>query len=147
MFDKEFFLKQMRDGVSVDDLASSIAEVLNEAEKEYNVEQENARQEAERKAAEKAKAEQVQKEKEADAKEIAECISCYMMTYYPKCETMHHWETDDVMHLLDTYAEMADVFNSIFDGHWPSFSARVGGTLGESASAKVNKFLKDFNLL
>lgn len=147
MFDKEFFLKQMRDGANVNDLVSSLTEALNEAEKEYNVEQENARQEAERKAAEKAKAEQVQKEKETDAKEIAECISCYMMTYYPKCETMHHWEASDVMLLLDSYADMATVFNSIFDGHWPSFSARVDGTLGETASAKVHKFLKDFNLL
>lgn len=147
MFDKEYFLKQMRDGVSIDDLASSLAEILNEAEETYKAEEEAKRQEAARIAAEKARAEQVQKEKETDAKEIAECISCYMMTYYPKCETMHHWSADNVMLLLDNYAEMADVFNSIFDGHWPSFTARVDGNLGESASTRVNKFLKDFGLL
>ena len=146
MFDKEFFLKQMRDGVSIDDLASSIAEVLNEAEETYKAEEESKRKEAERIAAEKAKAEQVQKEKEEDAKEIAEYFSCFMQTYHPKCTSLHDWEAKDIISIAEGFAEMAGVFSELLDGHWPSFIMSSHNS-GASANDKVNKFLKDFGLL
>ena len=146
MFDKEYFLKQMRDGTSSEDLAQAIADALTEAEKAYKAEEEAKRKEAERIAAEKAKAEQVQKEKEQDAKEIAECISCYMMTYHPTCTSLHNWEAKDVISIAESFVEMAGVFNELLDGHWPSFILSSNNN-DTSANHKVNKFLKDFGLL
>ena len=108
MFDKNYFLNQLRNGESLDVMAKSIADAMNDAMEVYQVEKEAA-QEAERKAA-------VENKKYELAKQMVHIIQEYGMLVAPDAkEIMDKVTEEDLDVMVKSLDEMFRMMTSMIE--------------------------------
>lgn len=108
MFDKNYFLSQLRNGESMDTMAKSIADAMNDALETYQVEKEAA-QKAERMAA-------IEVKKYELAKQMVHIIQEYGMLIAPEAkEVMDAVTEEDLEAMVRSLDEMFHMMTSMID--------------------------------
>jgi len=108
MFDKNYFLNQLRNGESMDVMAKGIADAMNDALEAYQVEMEAA-QKAERMAA-------IEGKKYELAKQMVHIIQEYGMLIAPEAkEVMDAVTEEDLEAMVKTLDEMFHMMTSMIE--------------------------------
>lgn len=108
MFDKNYFLSQLRNGESMDVMAKGIADAMNDALETYQVEKEAA-QKAERMAA-------IEVKKYELAKQMVHIIQEYGMLIAPEAkEVMDAVTEEDLEAMVRSLDEMFHMMTSMID--------------------------------
>ena len=108
MFDKNYFLNQLRNGESLDDMAKRIADAMNGAMEDYQVEMEAA-QKAKHMAA-------IEGKKYELAKEMVHIIQEYGMLVAPDAkEIMDNVTEEDLDVMVKTLDEMFHMMTSMIE--------------------------------
>ena len=108
MFDKNYFLNQLRNGENLDVLAKGISDAMNDAMEEFQVEL-NERRNAERLAA-------IQNSKYHLAKEMVHIIQEYGMLVAPDAkEILDQVTEEDLEAMVKTLDEMFHMMTSMID--------------------------------
>ena len=113
MFDKNYFLNQLRNGASIDAIGQSIADAMNEAVEAHNAEVAAAEAEAAKAAAAKAA---VENKKYELAKEMIHIIQEYGMIVAPNAkEIMDQVTEEDLNVMIQTLDEMFHMMTSMIE--------------------------------
>ena len=108
MFDKNYFLTQLRNGVSMDSMGQALADAMNEAQEAYAAEQEIAKAEQEK--------QELAQAKRALACELIELIQEYGDLVDPNASDMLDEITDeDVDAMVTTLDEMFHMMSAMVE--------------------------------
>ena len=106
MFDKNYFLNQLRNGVSMDSMGQALADAMNEAQEAYIAEQETAK---------KAQAEvELAQAKRALAIDMVEIIQEYGELVAPDAEDIFtNVSEEDIDAMVETLDQMFNMMKSL----------------------------------
>ena len=106
MFDKNYFLDQLRNGASMDNIGQALADAMNEAQEAYNAELD-----ARKKAAEAAEMAQAKRDM---ALELINIIQDYGHLVAPEtADVLDNFDEDDVDMMVNTLDEMFNMMSAI----------------------------------
>ena len=105
-FDKNYFLDQLRNGASMDNIGQALADAMNEAQEAYNAELD-----AKKKAAEVAALTQNKREMALD---LIHLIQDYGMMVAPEAaDVLSNYDEDDIDMMVNTLDEMFNMMSAI----------------------------------
>lgn len=152
--DMNDILVRLKNGETADDIAKSLTEMLNTANKQYN--EEKAKAEAE--AAAEAKKAKLEKQKFESFTLLFEDFKTFLHEFYGyEYEDLDKIAAKDILAVIDTYADLSDWTISFANkiGNHPVVKTTIKKPIGEVKAAAKNaadtvddiiaKFLKEMN--
>ena len=108
-FDKNYFLDQLRNGASMDNIGQALADAMNEAQEAYNAELD-----ARKKAAEAAEAAAMAQNKREMALDLIHLIQEYGMMVAPEAaDVLNNYDEDDIDMMVNTLDEMFKMMSAV----------------------------------
>lgn len=156
MFSNEEILKMLRDGKSADEIAKSMSDALNNANKTYEAEK-KAKEAAEKKLAEEREAKAIRETEKIEYLDgILDDLDDWFAEYYDGVSPFEDVMAEDIISLFDKCSDFCSLFTSsvLKDGDYHFFSAKNdNGKVSTKSSNKkidadsiIDEFLKELGL-